>query len=110
MHQIQGYCLVRHGRGHAFFEQYLQQIAETQGLIASATSEVGIGGDLRPRLCAVEREGDSFRLAKRCSAISYCAHAASILVTARRAPDAGASDQVLVLLRRSDCELSIGAE
>jgi acyl-CoA dehydrogenase len=110
MHQIQVQCLVRHGQREPFFQQYLKEIAQTQALIASATSEVGVGGDLRTSLAAVEVEGGRFRLNKRCSAISYFHHAQAILVTARRDPGAGAGDQVMALVRKSDCEAVVGQD
>ena len=71
-------------------------------LIASATTEVGVGGDLRTSLCAVEVVGDSFRLTKQAPVISYGEAADDILVTCRRSPEAGAGDQVQVLVRRQD--------
>src|ERR1700677_4887038 len=54
MHQIQVACLVRHARG-AFLTEYLRdEVAVKQSLLASATTEVGIGGDVRSSSCAVE--------------------------------------------------------
>jgi acyl-CoA dehydrogenase len=70
--------------------------------MASATTEVGVGGDLRTSLCAVETAGDSFRLTKKAPVISYGEAADDILVTCRKAPDAPAGDQVMVLVRRGD--------
>lgn len=105
MHQIQVACIVRHAGESPFFWQYLRDLAARQSLIASATSELGIGGDVRTSLCAVAREGDAFTLTKNAPVISYGEHADDILATARRASDAAANDQVLVLLRRADLTL-----
>lgn len=108
MHHIQVACIVRHGRGNPFFERYLRRIADEQLLLASVTSEVGVGGDTRSSICAVERAGGRFTLVKDATTVSYGAHAEDLLVTARRAPDAGASDQVLVLLQKGDFKLEGG--
>ena len=105
MHYIQVACLARHGSGSEFFRSYLHQMIECPQLLASMTSEVGTYGDTRSSICAVEREGGRFRLAKDATTGSYCAQADAILITCRRQSDAAASDQVLVLVRRQDCRL-----
>ncbi len=102
MHKIQVACVVHHARQSAYFRDYLRRLVEEQRLIASATTEVGVGGDLRTSLCAVEAAGDAFRLTKKAPVISYGAAADDILVTCRRSPDAAAGDQVQVLVRRGD--------
>jgi acyl-CoA dehydrogenase len=106
MHQIEVACLVRHARSSAFFRDYLAELARREWLIASATSEEGVGGDLRRSNCAVERDGAGIRVTKRAPVISYGEEADDILLTARRAPDAAPSDQVLVLVRRPDVILT----
>jgi acyl-CoA dehydrogenase len=70
--------------------------------LASATSELGVGGDIRTSQCAVERKGERYALTKQASVISYGEHADDILATARRAADAAGNDQVLVLVRAAD--------
>jgi acyl-CoA dehydrogenase len=105
MHQIQVACLVRHGLGSPYLRKYLAELAEREGLIASATTEVGVGGDVRTSICAVERHGDAFTLEKNAPVISYGEHTDEILATARRAPDAAPSDQVLVLLQKGSYTL-----
>src|SRR5260370_29673680 len=102
MHLIQVACVVHHAQQSAYFRDYLRQLVEEQRLIASATTELGVGGDLRTSLCAVEVVGDSFRLTKKAPVISYGEAADDILVTCRRAPDASARDQSQVLVRRGD--------
>jgi len=108
MHHIQVACIARHARGSAFFERYLRRIADEQLLLASVTSEVGVGGDTRSSICAVGREQGRFTLVKDATTISYGAHADDLLITARRAPDANASDQVLVLAQQGDFTLDGG--
>jgi acyl-CoA dehydrogenase len=105
MHYIQVACLVRHGSSSPHLRQYLQDLVENQYLIGSMTSEVGTQGDTRSSVCAVERNGGRFTLNKEATTASYCAHADAILVTSRRSADAAASDQVLVLVRKTDCTL-----
>ena len=105
MHQIQVACIVRHARESRFFQGYLAELADTQALIASATSEIGVGGDVRSSVCTIERDEGSFFLSKRAPVISYGEYADAILATARRAPDAPPSDQVLVLLKRDEFTL-----
>lgn len=97
MHQIQIACLVHHGAGHPWHEELLSRIAREQLLLASMTSEVGTGGDIRRSLCAVETEGDRIALHKKSTAMSYGAEADILLITARRAPAADNADQVLVV-------------
>jgi acyl-CoA dehydrogenase len=103
MHMIQVACIVHHAGQSAFFQEYLRQLVERQRLIASATTEVGVGGDLRTSVCAVEVAGDSFRLIKKAPVISYGEAADDILVTCRKSPEAPAGDQVLLLVRRGEC-------
>jgi acyl-CoA dehydrogenase len=105
MHQIQVACLTRHVLQQAAFRRYLEELALGQRLIASVTSEVGVGGDLRKSVASVLPGAHAARLEKRAPTVSYGEHADDLLVTARRAPDAAPSDQVLVLLRRGDYAL-----
>ena len=105
MHQIQVACLARHSSSAPFFRDYLAQLAQNQNLIASVTSEVGIGGEMRSSKCAVVLKGERFELEKDASTISYGAYADDLLVTARRNPDATANDQALVLVKKGDFTL-----
>jgi len=106
MHQIQVACIVRHAHESEFFARYLAELADTQSLIASATSEIGVGGDTRSSVCAIERDDDSFSIKKQAPVISYGEYADAILATARRTPDSPPSDQVLVLLKRDEFTLT----
>jgi len=105
MHQIQVASLVSHARQSKRFGRYLSELVRRQRLIASATSEVGVGGDLRQSMAFVDEENGRCTLEKRASTVSYGAHADDVLVTARRSKGAAPSDQVLVLLERGDYQL-----
>ncbi len=105
MHQIQVGCLVRHGRTVPFIQNFLSELAAKEFLLASATTEIGVGGDVRTSICAVDRQGPRFKLVKQAPVISYGEEADGILATARRTPDAAGNDQVMVLLTRPDFTL-----
>lgn len=100
MHQIQVACMVHHAQESAYFPAYLRQLVEEQRLIASATTEVGVGGDLRSSRCALQVEDGRFALTKQAPVISYAVAADDVLVTCRLSPAAASSDQVQVLVRR----------
>lgn len=104
MHSIQVACLVRHGDSAAL-RAFRARVASEGLLLASATTEVGIGGDVRSSTCAVEREGDRFALRKQAPVISYGEYSDAILATARRTPDSARSDQVLVVCERTESTL-----
>jgi acyl-CoA dehydrogenase len=96
---------VRHAKDAPFFKDYLRELSANQRLIASVTSETGIGGEMRNSICAVERSGSQFTLNKDASTISYGEQADDLLITSRRTPEAAKNDQVLTLLRKSDYTL-----
>lgn len=106
MHYSQVLCLTRHADN-----EYLRELTSRVGseglLLASATTEVAIGGDTRTSSCAVQRsEQDKVSLSKTCPVISYGSMADAVLVTARRDPEAASSDQVLVALDARDVQLT----
>lgn len=104
MHQIQLALVVHHGTTPGL-RAFLRDVAREQLLIASAASEVGIGGDARRSLCAIEQTADGYTLEKHASALSYGASADAIIATARRAAEAPEGEQVVVLARRGQFEL-----
>ena len=106
MHHIQVGCIARHGLSSAFFRRYLQEVVERQPLIGSVTSEVGVWGDTRSSICALERHATHCRLEKDATTASYAEHADDLLVTCRRNAEAPPSDQILVLLRKADLTLT----
>ncbi len=105
MHLIKVASLVHHGKGSQLHEDYLRAIVKEQRLVASVTSEEGIGGNLRNSIAAVEIDGDRFRLVKESTCLSYGANADDMLLTCRRNADSPASDQVVVLALRGDYKL-----
>lgn len=104
MHQIQVACLVAHGHSDTL-RALVAAIAEEQLLLASATTEKGVGGDIRTSLCAVETEGETFHLTKDAMVISYGQYADVVLATARRTPDSAPGDQVMVACQRDGLTL-----
>ena len=67
MHQIQVSSLIMQAQSSEWHKMFMRHIATDQLLLASATSEAGVGGDLRTSLCAVERDGNTYRLEKNAS-------------------------------------------
>ncbi|WP_341312390.1 acyl-CoA dehydrogenase family protein [Paraburkholderia sp. IMGN_8] len=113
MHQIQVACIEAHGSESAWHRQLLAQLVDHQWLLASATSEETIGGNMRTSACAVELDDEltnklankRFRIEKLAPTISYGAHADGILVTARRTAESAAADQVLIVALREQTQL-----
>ena len=100
MHQIQVACLVHHGMESEPLRDHMRAVSNEQRLQASATTEVGTGGDVRSSVCSVVIKGDRYVLRKETPVISYGDYADDILVTARRTIDSPAADQVIVVVRR----------
>ena len=106
MHQMQVASVVRHVGADAFFEGFLAEVASHGRLIASVTSEIGTGGDMSRSIAAITDAGDGLvGFEKQAPTVSYGEHADALLTTLRRAPDAEAGDQVLVLSRPEQTEL-----
>ena len=105
MHQIKMACIIRHAKGNAALEQILREVATGQLLLASSTTEGQAGGNVRSSEAAVEHAGDQVTLERKATVISYAMEADGIVTTARRAPDAAASDQVLLVLLKRDYTL-----
>ncbi|OZF04081.1 MULTISPECIES: acyl-CoA dehydrogenase family protein [Nocardiaceae] len=105
MHQSQVLSIVRHGKSDAMIA-LLQRLAEEQPLVASATTEINIGGDVRTSGCAVEYNGENITLSKTAPVISYGEYAQFVLATARRSVDSPPSDQVLVVCEKPDVVLT----
>jgi acyl-CoA dehydrogenase len=108
MHQIQVITMVRHLDDAPWYEDYLRQVAAEQRLIASATSEVGTGGDMGRSIAAVtptSEEGEQYGFEKKAPTVSYGLHADDLFVTLRRSPDSEPGDQVVVLARKDQLAL-----
>jgi len=105
MHQVQVACLVRHGRSR-FFEDYLGELVGQQRLIASVTSEAGVGGSVRTSICPIEPLPDGrCRVRKEGTVVSYGDDADDLLLTVRRSAESVPGDQALVLVRKAACEI-----
>lgn len=105
MHYSQLSCIARHGMESEYWRNWMRETVWQQWLLASMTSEVGTFGETRSSICAVDVQGDAFTLNKDATTGSYCQHADAILVTCRRDAQAANSDQVLVMVKKADCEL-----
>jgi acyl-CoA dehydrogenase len=106
MHQIQVACIVRHLNNCEWFEQYLRDLVADQRLIASATSEIGTGGDMgRSVACVVTGDDGTCSFEKKAPTVSYAGYADDLLTTLRRSPDADGGDQVAVLTHKEQVEL-----
>ena len=106
MHQIQIVCLMDTVGTSDWHRSFLLRVARDQLLLASSTSEAGIGGDFRNSVCAIEAEDNGFKLTKQAIVISYGSEADCILATARRNPDAPSSDQVMAVIEKSQYTLA----
>lgn len=106
MHQIQVACLVHHGQGVEGLRGTMRAISDRQLILASATTEVGVGGDVRTSRCAVDLGVERFTLTKEAPVISYADHSDAIMVTARRSVDAAPSDQVIVVVPTATAQLA----
>lgn len=96
MHHIQVASLVRHGTDSGR-DRLLPSVVAGDLLLANANSEIGLGGERRTSLCALEPTGEGFRIEKQASTVSYGEYADGILATARRTPDSQGNDQVMVV-------------
>mgnify|MGYP003703518007 CR=1 FL=1 len=108
MHQVQVGCVVHHGHND-WFEGYAHKLVAEQRLIASVTSEAGVGGSVRTSICAIEPDSQSgqegFRVHKDGTVVSYADAADDLLMTVRRDSEAAASDQALVMVDKGQCQL-----
>lgn len=106
MHQIKASSLVTHGQDTEFHRAFQRRVVAEQLLLGSATTEGGgVGGDLSSSVCGVVASGDTFTLAKEGCLISYGEQSDAILITARKSPEAPASDQVMAVLTKEQYSL-----
>jgi acyl-CoA dehydrogenase len=105
MHQVKVACVVRHGMGSAWHEDFMSRMVQFQFLLASSTTEGGGGGNVRSSEAPVEHIEGHIHLVRDASVISYGVQADAIVTTARRNADADASDQVLVVLEKKNYSL-----
>lgn len=106
MHQVQVACVARHlGPAETATEELFTSTVAAGGLIASVTSELGVGGNLRESRVPCVTRGDRVTLTKEAPTISYGRMADAFLLTARRNEAAAPGDQVLVLASKEQVEL-----
>lgn len=105
MHHIKLSSLVEHGLESEWLTGFMRDVAEKQLLLGSATTEGGIGGNLRNSICAIEITGDTCHLEKDATVISYGEQADAILITSRAHADAAPSDQVMTVFLKHQYSL-----
>ena len=105
MHHIKLSSLVSHGAESNWHRAFMRRVAEEQLLLASATTEGGIGGNLRNSICAIAVDGDRCTLEKDATVISYGAYADAILITSRAHADAATTDQVMTVFTKDQYTL-----
>ncbi|HVN02206.1 MAG TPA: acyl-CoA dehydrogenase family protein [Caulobacteraceae bacterium] len=105
MHQVKVACVVRHGVGSAWHENFIRRLVTDQLLLASSTTEGSGGGNVRSSEAPIVYDGDRISLVREASVISYGAEADAVVTTARRDEGAAASDQVLAVFPRADYSL-----
>ncbi|WP_237155168.1 acyl-CoA dehydrogenase family protein [Oryzibacter oryziterrae] len=105
MHQIKMSSLVEHGMGSEWHRDLMARICAEQLVMGSATTEAGIGGNLRNSICHVEVTGDRFKLDKAASCISYAEISDAIMVTSRAHKDAAPTDQVMTVVMKDQYSL-----
>lgn len=106
MHFTQILSVVHHCGDNIQLQNYIRRCAAENRLIASVTSEVGPGGDMRSSNCAVEMQGDVYSITKKATTISYGSYADDLMITARKNSTAVSGDQVLVIAERGQFTLS----
>lgn len=104
MHHTQALTLAHHG-AVGDIAGLTADIASQEALLASATTEISTGGDVRSSTCAVQRDGEYAVLEKNAPVISYGEYADYICVTARRGPESPSNDQVLMVCPATATEL-----
>jgi acyl-CoA dehydrogenase len=105
MHQVKVACVIRHGIGSPWHEDFIRRLVTDQLLLASSTTEGAGGGNVRSSEAPIERDGDRIQLERAASVISYGAEADAVVTTARRDAEALGSDQVLTVFMRGDYTL-----
>ena len=105
MHHIKLSSLVQHGSESAWHTAFMRRVADEQLLLGSATTEGGIGGNLRNSICAIAVKDGVCHLEKDATVISYGDYADAILITSRSNPEAASSDQVMTVFLKEQYTL-----
>jgi acyl-CoA dehydrogenase len=99
MHQIKVTSLIAHSNDSAWHLEFMRKLAVDQLLVASATTEAGIGGNIRNSVCAIDVKSDMCSLTKDATVISYGAYADAIMATSRVNESAASTDQVMTVFK-----------
>ena len=102
MHQVKAACIVNHGMDSTWHRSFMARMVEDQLLLASSTTEGKGGGNVRASEAPVEHADGRIVLVRDASVISYGVEADALVTTARRAADADAADQVLLVLEKKN--------
>jgi acyl-CoA dehydrogenase len=105
MHQTKVALVLRHGRNNPWHQRLLRRLCAEQLLLASSTTEGQSGGDVRKSAAPIETQDGRITLERAATVISYGEQADGVVTTARRAPDAPPTDQVLVVFLKQDYTL-----
>jgi acyl-CoA dehydrogenase len=105
MHQVKAACIAYHGMASSWHRDFMTRMVADQLLLASSTTEGKSGGNVRSSEAPVQQSDGRIMLVRDASVISYGAEADAVVTTARRAADADASDQVLVVLEKKNYAL-----
>lgn len=105
MHHSQALVLARYADEEGV-RDLARPIAQSESLLASATTEIGTGGDVGSSLCSLIPVADRIRVVKNAPVVSYAEAADYIFTTARRTADSPANDQVLVVAPKGDISLT----
>lgn len=106
MHHTQILSVVHHAHDNKTLQDYMRRVVKENRVIASVTSEVGPGGNMRTSQCAVEMADGKFTLTKKSTTLSYGKYADDLMITARKGISSAPSDQVLVIAEGGQFELS----
>ncbi|MEI6253195.1 MAG: acyl-CoA dehydrogenase family protein [Mycobacteriaceae bacterium] len=106
MHHTQALTLAHHA-SHGPIAELTATIAAEEALLASATTEITTGGDVRSSTCALTVDGPNVVLEKNAPVISYAENADYICATARRSPDSAPSDQALLVCPAASTSLEM---
>jgi acyl-CoA dehydrogenase len=111
MHGSQALTLLRHSGDSPFLQALTDQLIADQALVASGTSEKGVGGDIFGSACAVESKADGeLQVVKDSPNISYVDHAHAVLVTAMRDGPNDRRTQVLIAAETTRMALRPGRD
>jgi acyl-CoA dehydrogenase len=109
MHASQALTLVRHADQSHHLHALTRRLVSDQLLVASGTSEKGVGGDIFGSRCRLEAtESGRFKLLKESPNVSYLDLAGAILITGVLPAQEGKEVQVLVAASKDEVESEPG--